>query len=181
MTSESLKNFTSFQYSEFRIQNVYTYHLLIAIEYITVTWFLIDNFIRFIVSPEKNNFFRDFNNCIDIIASLSTILNFICQTFPKSLATIYSDLLHSIQVVRVFRLMRLFKYHAGQRVIILSIMTSSSILGLLVLFMLAASILFGSFIFYSERIFSHDPDSNLFSSFFEAFWFCIVSLTTIGN
>ena len=182
MMSESLENLTDIHLTEFRIQNMYTYPLLVSIEYITLTWFLIDNSIRFIVSPEKKKFFLDFNNYIDIIASLSVILNFIWQSFSKSISTtIYPDLLRTIQVIRVFRLMRLFQYHAGQRVIILSIMTSSSILGLLVLFMLATSILFGSFIFYSERIFSHDPDNNLFTSFFEAFWFCIVSLTTIGN
>ena len=173
MISESFDSNSSFKYTQFRIQNVYTHPLLIAAEYVTVTWFIIDVSVRFIVSPEKVVFIKNFNNYIDFISSLIVILNLIFW--------LKSDILHTLQVIRVFRLIRLFQYHAGQRVIILSIMTSSSILGLLVLFVIAASTLFGSFIFYSERIFSHDPDNTLFTSFFEAFWFCIVSLTTIGK
>ena len=64
--------------------------------------------------------------------------------------------------------------------IILSIKTSYSILSLLVFFTLVASTMFGALIFYAERLTTDNPDNNLFISVIEAFWYSVVSLTTIG-
>jgi potassium voltage-gated channel Shaw-related subfamily C protein 1 len=68
----------------------------------------------------------------------------------------------------------------GLRIITLSIKTSYSILSLLVFFTLVASTMFGALIFYAERLTTHDQDNNLFISVVEAFWYSVVSLTTIG-
>ena len=66
------------------------------------------------------------------------------------------------------------------RSIILSIQTSTKILRLLVFFILVAATLFGSLIFYAERLTTSDQDNNLFLSVIEAVWYSVVSLTTIG-
>lgn len=62
----------------------------------------------------------------------------------------------------------------------MSIQTSFSLLLLLIFFLIVASTIFGALIFYAERLTTDKPDSNLFISVLEAFWYSVVSLTTIG-
>jgi potassium voltage-gated channel Shaw-related subfamily C member 1 len=161
-----------------RIIDSYLHPFLVSLEYITLAWFLIDFIIRFTVSPDKSIFMTQFNNVIDIIASLLVIINPFIQAYIAPGHDKY--LLQGIQVVRVLRLVRLLNYHPGLRVIILSIQTSTKILRLLVFFILVAATLFGSLIFYAERLTTSDQDNNLFLSVIEAVWYSVVSLTTIG-
>ncbi len=78
------------------------------------------------------------------------------------------------------RLFRLWSYHPGLKVIILSISKSAAILNLLLFFLMIASTIFGALIFFSEKLTTSDPNNNLFISIPDAFWFSLVSLTTIG-
>ena len=75
---------------------------------------------------------------------------------------------------------RLLSYHPGLKVIILSISKSAEILKLLLYFLIIASTLFGALIFFAEKLTTEDPSNNVFISIPDAFWFSLVSLTTIG-
>lgn len=171
-------NATNKQITSFRLINAHMHPVLISLEYITVAWFFIDLTTRFTVSPDKLIFIQNFDNFVDIIASFLCALNPFLQFYVGAFLNPY--IIQAVQVVRVLRLVRLLSYHPGLRVLILSIRTSSSILSLLVLFILFASTLFGAFIFYSERLTTDHQDNNLFISVIEAFWYSVVSLTTIG-
>jgi potassium voltage-gated channel Shaw-related subfamily C protein 1 len=84
------------------------------------------------------------------------------------------------KVIRVLRLFRLLTYHPGLQVIITSIKQSGEILQLLAFFMTVSSTIYGSLVFYAERLTTEDPDHNLFISIPDSLWYAIVSLTTIG-
>lgn len=147
---------------------------LIGLDYFTLAWFLIDISVRFIFSPDKREYLRKFDNFIDIVATAWLIADLVINFYVTSF------LIHSFQVVRVLRLFRLFTYHPGLKVIILSISKSGHILHLLVYFIAIASTLFGALIFFAEKLTTNDPNNNGFISIPEAIWFSLVSLTTIG-
>ena len=76
LSSSSNKMITSI-----RIIDSYLHPFLVSLEYITLAWFLIDFIIRFTVSPDKAIFMTQFNNVIDIIASLLVIINPFIQAY----------------------------------------------------------------------------------------------------
>ena len=140
----------------FRMINNDVSPVIITFEYITVAWFLFDMIVRFVVAPDKENYIRNPNNLIDIVATASLLLHFILEIY------IDSFILQCIQVIRVFRLLRLFTYHPGLQVIITSIKMSVSILQLLIFVLIVASTFFGALIFYAERLTTSNEDNNLF-------------------
>ncbi|RNA32397.1 potassium voltage-gated channel Shaw-like isoform X1 [Brachionus plicatilis] len=167
-------NITEDQFESFRMIDNNLMPFLVALEYISVSWFIIDMTVRFIVCPNKVEFVHNIDNLCDFIATSWALIDFFLQIFIKSF------LLQSFQVIRVARLLRLLSYHAGTKVIVTSLKSSAPVLQLLVFFMIVSSTLYGALIFYAERLTTDDPDNNIFISIPEAFWYAIVSLTTIG-
>lgn len=160
--------------SSFRLVENTVSPWIIGLEYLTLAWFIIDISVRFIFSPNKRAYLIKFDNIIDIIATLSLIIDRVINIY------ITSFFIHSFQCIRVFRLLRLLSYHPGLKVIILSISKSVEILKLLLYFIIIASTLFGALIFYAEKLTTEDPNNNMFISIPDALWFSLVSLTTIG-
>lgn len=99
---------------------------LIVLDYITFAWFLVDISVRLIAAPSKSKFLHNFDNLIDILATLWLIIGSILRLYVNSF------MLESSQVIRVMRLFRLLSYHSGLQVIISSIKTSAEVLQLLV-------------------------------------------------
>ena len=168
------KNTHNITIISFRVLENGIHPSLIILDYITFAWFLVDLTVRAVVSPSKIVFFRNLDNLIDIFATAWLVIGSILKIY------INSFILEASQVVRVLRLFRLLSYHSGLQVIITSIKRSSDVLQLLCLFLLLFSTLYGSLVFYAERLTTDDPNNNLFISIPNAFWYAIVSLTTIG-
>jgi hypothetical protein len=78
------------------------------------------------------------------------------------------------------RLFKLFNHHPGLKVIITSMTYSSSVLWLLIFFVLIAVAVFASLIYYAERMTTRHPDDNMFISIPDALWFNIITMSTIG-
>jgi potassium voltage-gated channel Shaw-related subfamily C protein 1 len=149
--------------------------LLVIVDYITAAWFIVDIVVRFVVSPSKREHIHNFDNLVDLIATLWLLIDLnVLRLFVNS---VFQE---SLQVVRVLRLFRLLTYHPGLQVIITSIKKSAEVLQLLVFFMIVSSTIYGALIFYSERLTTDDPNKNLFISIPDAVWYSLVSLTTIG-
>lgn len=160
--------------TSFRIIETGMTPYLAAIDYITVAWFTVDLSVRFLVTPNKHDFLVNSNNIFDIVATLLLLFNFLFEMYLDAF------LCQCLQVFRVLRLFRLLTYHSGLQVIITSIKLSYSVLQLLIFFMIASSTIYGSLIFYAERLTTDDSSNNLFISIPDAFWYATISLTTIG-
>jgi hypothetical protein len=78
------------------------------------------------------------------------------------------------------RLFKLFNHHPGLKVIITSMQFSSSVLWLLIFFILIAVAIFASLIYYAERMTTRNPDANMLTSIPDALWFNIITMSTIG-
>lgn len=148
----------------------------VFIDYITVIWFIIDFAIRFTVTPDKHAYFGVLDNLIDIICTVFQLIDIFANLYMP----MPSFYMHSLQVIRSFRLFKLLTYHPGLKVIILSLSKSANILNLLLLVLMIFSTVFGAFIFFAEKMTTDNPDSNPFIGIPEAIWFSLISLTTIG-
>lgn len=134
---KNINNSTENQFESFRLidNNIMPY--LSILEYLSVSWFIIDMTVRFLVSPNKLEFVHNIDNIFDFIATIAAVIDCILHFFIKSF------LLQSFQVVRVFRLLRLLSYHPGTKVILTSLKSSAPVLQLLVFFILVSSTLYG--------------------------------------
>ncbi|KFR13835.1 Potassium voltage-gated channel subfamily A member 3, partial [Opisthocomus hoazin] len=161
------------------------------IETTCVIWFTFELLVRFFACPSKPEFSRNIMNIIDIVAiipyfiTLGTELaqqqqqkqqpgsssNNGGQQQAMSLA-----ILRVIRLVRVFRIFKLSRHSKGLQILGKTLQASMRELGLLIFFLFIGVILFSSAVYFAE---TDDPDS-LFTSIPDAFWWAVVSMTTVG-
>ncbi|CAF3436759.1 unnamed protein product [Rotaria socialis] len=146
------------------------------VEWICNSWFIFEIVIRFIVSPSKKEFSKSILNIIDFLA---TLWFFFTWALIK-LNVNDNEALDLLSTIRIMRLFKLFNHHPGLKVIITSMKYSSSVLWLLIFFVLIAVAIFASLIYYAERMTTKHPDENMFTSIPDALWFNMITMSTIG-
>ncbi|KAL8603339.1 hypothetical protein ACOMHN_039702 [Nucella lapillus] len=152
-------------------------HPIFLSETCCIAWFVMELTLRLIVSPSKLAFFRAAINWIDLLAItpyfVFLILNLTtgsCQTGHKS------SVLSVLRVLRVVRILKLSKHSEGLKILGMTLKTSIRELSMFVLFLGIATIIFSGAIFYAEL----DHPESQFTSIPDAFWWAIVSMTTVG-
>jgi len=173
--------------------------LLDYIEYFCIAWFTLELSIRLLVAPDKIEFIKSPLNWLDFVANMWFYGDLIYyQLLDENNKTPHPawDLFGTVRIMRLFKL---FHHHQGLKIIIVSLKASVGILTMLVFFVLVAVIIFASLIYFSEKSAISDSSSTLnmkrngysstsnsynneneFISIFEACWFSIASLTTVG-
>ncbi|XP_041855125.1 potassium voltage-gated channel subfamily A member 7 [Melanotaenia boesemani] len=148
------------------------------VETICICWFSFELVMRFISAPNKMHFFKDIMNIIDFLAimpyfvTLGTELAKDKGTQPSvSLA-----LIRVIRLVRVFRIFKLSRHSKGLQILGQTLKASLRELALLIFFLFIGVILFSSAVYFAEV----DSPGTLFTSIPEAFWWAVVSMTTVG-
>ncbi|CAF3206785.1 unnamed protein product, partial [Rotaria sp. Silwood2] len=91
-----------------------------------------------------------------------------------------NEALDLLSTIRIMRLFKLFNHHPGLKVIITSMKYSSSVLWLLIFFVLIAVAIFAALIYYAERMTTRHPNENMFGSIPDALWFNMITMSTIG-
>lgn len=148
------------------------------VESVCICWFSFELIMRFICAPSKIHFFKDVMNTIDFFAiipyfvTLGTELAKDKGTQPSvSLA-----LIRVIRLVRVFRIFKLSRHSKGLQILGQTLKASLRELALLIFFLFIGVILFSSAVYFAEV---DSPDTS-FTSIPEAFWWAVVSMTTVG-
>ncbi|XP_040917772.1 potassium voltage-gated channel subfamily A member 1 [Toxotes jaculatrix] len=148
------------------------------VETICICWFSFELIVRFTCAPSKTHFFKDVMNTIDFFAiipyfvTLGTELAKDKGTQPSvSLA-----LIRVIRLVRVFRIFKLSRHSKGLQILGQTLKASLRELALLIFFLFIGVILFSSAVYFAEV----DRPDTAFTSIPEAFWWAVVSMTTVG-
>lgn len=149
------------------------------IETMCVSWFTMEMLVRIVSCPEKMEYMKNVMNIIDILSiipffvSLATFLsnNDSNQSHSVSLA-----ILRVIRLVRVFRIFKLSRHFIGLQILGQTLKASVRELGLLMFFLLISVILFSSAMYFAEA----DSSNSYFRSIPDAFWWAVVTMTTVG-
>ncbi|XP_061920621.1 potassium voltage-gated channel subfamily A member 1 [Entelurus aequoreus] len=163
------------------------------VETLCIIWFSFELLVRFFACPSKMAFFRNMMNSIDVVAIIPYFI-----TLGTELADDPDDkegkgggggggggggeqatslaILRVIRLVRVFRIFKLSRHSKGLQILGQTLKASMRELGLLIFFLFIGVILFSSAVYFAE---AEEPESH-FSSIPDAFWWAVVSMTTVG-
>ncbi|XP_057317686.1 potassium voltage-gated channel subfamily A member 1-like isoform X2 [Hydractinia symbiolongicarpus] len=136
-----------------------------------IVWFTFEYIMRLISSPQKWKFLKSFLNVIDLLAIAPY---FITLSLSNGDTTPLS-VLRVVRLVRVFRIFKLSRHSLGLRILGHTLKASVSELGMLIFFLILGVILFSSAIFYAEQ-----GQNDEFQSIPDTFWYCLVTMTTVG-
>ncbi|KAM6899145.1 potassium voltage-gated channel subfamily A member 1-like [Lycodopsis pacificus] len=148
------------------------------VETICICWFSFELLMRFTCSPSKMHFFKDVMNIIDFSAILPyfvTLGTELAKDNDDSPATSLA-IIRVIRLVRVFRIFKLSRHSKGLQILGQTLKASMRELGLLIFFLFIGVILFSSAIYFAEA----DHTNTDFVSIPHAFWWAVVTMTTVG-
>eukprot|EP00062_Callorhinchus_milii_P023436 gi/632982263/ref/XP_007908041.1/ PREDICTED: potassium voltage-gated channel subfamily A member 2-like [Callorhinchus milii] len=149
------------------------------VETMCICWFSFELLLRLIVCPSKPAFFKDIMNIIDFVAIIPYFValgtEFARQRGVAQPAMSLA-ILRVIRLVRVFRIFKLSRHSTGLQILGQTLKASMRELGLLIFFLFIGVILFSSSVYFAEA----DDANTLFTSIPEAFWWAVVTMTTVG-
>lgn len=156
------------------------------IETFCIIWFSFEVAVRFASCPSKSVFVRDIMNIIDIVAILPYFITLFTreeeETFvgesEETNKSMSLAILRVVRLVRVFRIFKLSRHSKGLQILGQTLKASMRELGLLIFFLFIGVILFSSAVYFAE-VDSVTPKSQ-FSSIPDAFWWAVVTMTTVG-
>ncbi|XP_034382135.1 shaker-related potassium channel tsha2-like [Cyclopterus lumpus] len=149
------------------------------VETLCIIWFSFELLVRFLACPSKPAFFKNIMNTIDIVAIMPYFITLgleLAEHQGTGQPAMSLAILRVIRLVRVFRIFKLSRHSKGLQILGQTLKASMRELGLLIFFLFIGVILFSSAVYFAE---TDDPDSG-FSSIPDAFWWAVVSMTTVG-
>lgn len=148
------------------------------VETICICWFSFELLVRFLCSPSKTHFFKDVMNTIDFFAIIPYFVTLGTEMAKDKGAqpSVSLALIRVIRLVRVFRIFKLSRHSKGLQILGQTLKASLRELALLIFFLFIGVILFSSAAYFAEV----DRPGTAFTSIPEAFWWAVVSMTTVG-
>lgn len=145
------------------------------IEFSCICWFTVEFTLRFLSCPTKRKFCKSFLNIIDFVAIVPFFLN-LAMNEEASGGSMSFAVLRVFRLVRVFRVFKLSRHSRGLQILGKTFKASVQELLLLMFFMVIGLVLFSSAVYFAES----GLEDTEFTSIPAAFWFSIVTMTTVG-
>ena len=151
-------------------------------------FFTVENALRFLNAPNKARFLRNVMNWIDFLSILPFYVSlFLEQVDDMDILGKAGKTIRLVRVLRVIRIFKLIRHFAGLQSLVHTVYEAYKELGLLMALVLMFELFSSVLIFYAEkeapksthRIF--EQDENQTWSFAECLWFCLMTLTTVGD
>ncbi|CAL8336369.1 unnamed protein product [Lota lota] len=160
-------------------QNPFTDPFFI-IETLCIIWFSFELLVRFFACPSKATFSKNIMNIIDIVAIIPYFITLGTELAESQTSggqqAMSLAILRVIRLVRVFRIFKLSRHSKGLQILGQTLKASMRELGLLIFFLFIGVILFSSAVYFAEA----DEPSSSFTSIPDAFWWAVVTMTTVG-
>ncbi|CAF1327781.1 unnamed protein product, partial [Adineta ricciae] len=133
--------------------------------------FTVEYFLRLYAAPDRLKFVRSVMSVIDVVA----IMPYYIGLFMNQKGEV-SGAFVTLRVFRVFRIFKFSRHSQGLRVLGYTLKSCASELGFLLFSLTMAIIIFATVIYYAEKSVVHTK----FTSIPAAFWYTIVTMTTLG-
>lgn len=153
------------------------------LETLCIIWFSFEFLVRFFACPSKASFFVNIMNMIDVVAIIPYFITLGtelaekgAEDVPQGQQAMSLAILRVIRLVRVFRIFKLSRHSKGLQILGQTLKASMRELGLLIFFLFIGVILFSSAVYFAE---ADEPESQ-FYSIPDAFWWAVVTMTTVG-
>ncbi|XP_063306540.1 potassium voltage-gated channel subfamily A member 3 [Pelobates fuscus] len=150
-----------------------------VVETLCIIWFSFELLVRFFACPSKATFSKNIMNIIDIVAIIPYFITLgteLAERQGNGQQAMSLAILRVIRLVRVFRIFKLSRHSKGLQILGQTLKASMRELGLLIFFLFIGVILFSSAVYFAE---ADDPNSG-FNSIPDAFWWAVVTMTTVG-
>ncbi|XP_055338381.1 potassium voltage-gated channel protein Shal-like [Paramacrobiotus metropolitanus] len=131
--------------------------------------FTVEYLLRLYAAPDRWKFMRSVMSIIDVVAIMPYYVGLLMD----------NELSGAFVTLRIFRVFRIFKFsrHSqGLRILGYTLKSCASELGFLVFSLAMAIVIFATIMYYCEK---NDPQTK-FTSIPAAFWYTIVTMTTLG-
>ncbi|XP_074554335.1 A-type voltage-gated potassium channel KCND2-like isoform X2 [Halichoeres trimaculatus] len=133
--------------------------------------FTVEYLLRLLAAPSRWKFVKSVMSVIDVVAIMPYYIGLVM--------TDNEDVSGAFVTLRVFRVFRIFKFSrhsAGLRILGYTLKSCASELGFLLFSLTMAIIIFATVMFYAEK----GSSASKFTSIPAAFWYTIVTMTTLG-
>ncbi|CAH1783663.1 unnamed protein product [Owenia fusiformis] len=133
--------------------------------------FTTEYWLRLYAAPDRCKFMRSVMSVIDVVAILPYYIGLgITDNDDVSGAFV------TLRVFRVFRIFKFSRHSQGLRILGYTLKSCASELGFLLFSLTMAIIIFATVMFYAEK----NVENTKFTSIPAAFWYTIVTMTTLG-
>ncbi|XP_056878371.1 potassium voltage-gated channel subfamily D member 2 isoform X2 [Takifugu flavidus] len=136
-----------------------------------VVIFTVEYLLRLWAAPSRYKFVKSVMSVIDVVAIMPYYIGLV-MTDNEDVSGVFVTL----RVFRVFRIFKFSRHSAGLRILGSTLKSCASELGFLLFSLTMAIIIFATVMFYAEKSCS----ATKFTSIPAAFWYTIVTMTTLG-
>jgi hypothetical protein len=149
-------------------------------ERVCIAFFTCEYILRLFAAPRKLRFAMKPLNLVDIMAIIPFYLELImtlCGVDDKKLRDLRWAFLvvRILRVLRVIRIIKLGKFSSGLQTFGMTLQRSQKQLQMMTIVLLTGVIFFSTIIYFLEK----DEESTPFTSIPSAYWWCIVTMTTV--
>uniref|UniRef100_A0A8C6URA9 A-type voltage-gated potassium channel KCND1 n=1 Tax=Neogobius melanostomus TaxID=47308 RepID=A0A8C6URA9_9GOBI len=133
--------------------------------------FTFEYLLRLIAAPSRFQFMKSVMSVIDVVAIMPYYIGLVMTDNDQ-----VSGAFVTLRVFRVFRIFKFSRHSAGLRILGYTLKSCASELGFLLFSLTMAIIIFATVMFYAEK----GSTATKFTSIPAAFWYTIVTMTTLG-
>lgn len=144
-----------------------------SFELVCYSWFTLECAIRLFASPNKSEYFKLLPNCADFATIVIFYLELIIRMAWPSART----MLLLLETLATIRILKIVRYSEGMKILVLTVVSGISDLGLLITFATTAVILGSSAVFFVEW---NEDEKSDFQSIPDTFWWAIITICTVG-
>uniref|UniRef100_A0A674MWQ7 A-type voltage-gated potassium channel KCND1 n=1 Tax=Takifugu rubripes TaxID=31033 RepID=A0A674MWQ7_TAKRU len=133
--------------------------------------FTVEYLLRLIAAPSRYKFMKSVMSVIDVVAIMPYYIGLVMTDNDQ-----VSGAFVTLRVFRVFRIFKFSRHSAGLRILGYTLKSCASELGFLLFSLTMAIIIFATVMYYAEK----GSTGSKFTSIPAAFWYTIVTMTTLG-
>lgn len=146
------------------------------IEAVCIAWFTLEYLLRIFSAPDKLKFLKGALNFIDLISILPYYISLLFASQQYENLNNARRVLTLFRVLRILRIFKLARHSTGLKSLGYTLQRSNKELGLLMMFLSIAVLLFSSLAYFAEK----EERETRFTSIPNTFWWAVITMTTVG-